>query len=118
MSWFSSKNNDKPEVGEVYYTKLPKEGKKLNSYDGDETGTKKHPVIVVQPNDDDTTGVVGCTTKQKTELGDIEVVTEPPMSRPTYARVYDKERDIKTSELTRDGQDRVCKNIDEIKRKL
>lgn len=111
MGWFT-----KPKEDEVRYTKLPKEGEKLNSYDGDTTGRKTHPVVVIKNNDNGTSNVIGCSTKEKKELGDIKLDTTPPMPYPTYARVKDGERIVDTNNLIPKGSGITCNNTKDLKK--
>lgn len=96
----------------------PKEGNKLNSYDGDTTGKKKHPVVVTANNLDDTSRVLGCSSNYHKELGDIEIETDTPMPKKTYGRLADGERDIKNSKLSQDREERTCTNLDKLKELL
>jgi len=111
MKWF----NDKPKEEHVYFTKLPIEDNKLNSYIGDTTGKKKHPVVVIKNNDDGTSDVIGCTSKYKEKLKDIELNTTPEMDKNTYARVHDGERRISTKDLDSKGKDIRCNNAKDLR---
>ena len=72
MGW--KPKEEKPKEGGIYHTKLPVDGNKLNSFIGDTTGNKKHPVIPISNNLDGTTNVIGCTTKKNDYLGDIKMI--------------------------------------------
>ena len=121
MGWFNKKEDDKPKEGDIHYTKLPVDGNKLNSYMGDRTGNKEHPVIPVSNNLDGTTNVIGCSSKYHPELGDIEIKTTPKgMTTKTYARLSDGERVIEDEKLRKDREHRRVDNktFKEIKDRL
>lgn len=103
MGWFNKE--DKPKEGEIKYIKLPVDGDKLNSYEGTNKD-KEHPVIVRSNNIDGTSNVLGCTTKQNQYKADLEIETNPPMDRKTYARLSDGERVIEDDNLKEDNKHR------------
>lgn len=106
MGWFT-----KPKEGDIYWTELPEEGQKLS-------GDRARPVIVNSNNKDQTSNVIGCSTKYKPELEDIEVKTKPGMKETTYARVKDGERLVDNYNLRRDKEKNRVTNLDEIREGL
>lgn len=97
MGW--KPKEEKPKEGYIYFTKLPIEDSKLNSFMGNPTGDKEHPVIPISNNLDGTTNVIGCTSKKNDYLGDIKIETTPAMDKETFARLADGERVIKDEDL-------------------
>jgi hypothetical protein len=108
MGWFS-----KPKEGDIYWTKLPEEGKKL-------AGDKPHPVIINSNNEDDTSNVIGCSSKKQKglEIEDVPVKSSPGMRLPSYARVNDGERLVDNYKLRKDDKDNACENLEEIRGRL
>ena len=100
MSKRKEPNFEKPEEGDIYWLLLEKEGMKLN-------GPYKHPCIVTGHNEDDSSRVVGCSSKENKKLGDVPIHTEPEdMDEPTFARRIDGERDIENCYFTKKSKDK------------
>jgi hypothetical protein len=100
--------NNKPEIGDIYGTKLPKDPENTRKLKG------FHPVVIIENNIDDSSRVMGCSSN-KADKDDVKLETEPPMPVDTYARKYQGLIDVENKDLTTfKGSVRKCTNIEDL----
>lgn len=103
----------KPNFKEIHWIDIPEDKENPQYLKGE------HPVVVTSHNNDNTSNVVGCSSKNR--IDDIELLTKPPMDEKTWARVSQGERALEDNLFNKESRDELNRyntNFKEIKDSL